>query len=219
VKNFGVSQYSPIMYLLQWDTIEGSFNPSHVFVQLYSNDTSEDERYYAMAVKDDNGHLIAVPGPGTDWIRVQLRKSYLVRFVRKLQLQLKWMYENSKADGINIVSGIVEENPSITELSASLVKKLKNKVTLSGSNFTLLVVPSKYRSVTGKYDHNVMEFSDKWKHFSDENEIEFVDLTKEFKRESLNGVKLFFDKDIHFNENGHTTVANVIVKRYHQLFK
>ncbi|MDA9031324.1 GDSL-type esterase/lipase family protein [Candidatus Pseudothioglobus singularis] len=218
VKNFGVSSYSPIMYLLQWSIIESSFNPTHVFVQLFSNDMDDDKSYYAMATKDESGRVIAIPGPGGDWLRKQLRKSYLNSFVRKMQLKLTWIYQNYEVDRKKIVSGTVEEDPNITDLSRSFIKKLNDKVVLSGSNFILFVVPSKYRSVTKNYDDGV-EFSDKWKKFSEENGVEFVDLVKEFKRESLSGAKLFFDKDIHFNEFGHDVVADVISNQYSRLFK
>ena len=64
-----------------------------------------------------------------------------------------------------------------------------------------------------------MEFSDKLKKFAVEIEVEFIDLAKEFKRESLEGEKLFFDKDIHLNEYGHLIVADAIRKQYPQVFK
>ena len=194
VKNYGVSSYSPILYLLQWPFIENSFNPTHVFVQLFSNDMEDDKKYYSIAKKDENGEINSVPGPGNDWLISQLRKSYLIRLARKMQLKIKWMYQNYKVENKKIVSGIVEEVPSINDLSKSFIKKLNDKVVLSGSSFTLFVVPSKYKSMTKNYNDDD-DFSDRIKKFSVDEKIEFIDLTKEFKRKSLNGDKLFFDKD------------------------
>jgi len=218
VKNYGVSSYSPIMYLLQWQFIEDSFNPTHIFVQLFSNDMDGDERYFAIAEKDEFNNVIAVPGPGSDWIRVQLRKSYLIRFIRKTQLKLKWIYENYKVDNKQVVSGIVEEVPILTDLSRSFIQKLNDNVVASGSKFILFVVPSKYNAVNKSYDTKI-GFSNKISDFSNGNNIEFINLDKAFKNLSLSGESLFFEKDIHFNEKGHSLVADIIAKQYPKLFQ
>ena len=64
VKNYGVSSYSPILYLLQWPIIEKSFKPTHVFLQLYGNDIAGDKRYLAKAKINEQGNIYAIPGPG-----------------------------------------------------------------------------------------------------------------------------------------------------------
>ena len=38
VRNFGVTSYSPIFYVLQWRHHVKRFRPTHVFVLLFSND-------------------------------------------------------------------------------------------------------------------------------------------------------------------------------------
>ena len=217
VKNYGMSSYSPIFYLLQWREMVRKFKPTIVIVQLYSNDVSGDQDYIKIAKKDVNGEVIAVPDHEGGWLTRQLRKSYLMRLLRKVQLQLLWIYENREKEK-NIVAGMVEENPDITKLSADLIKTLAGEVEASGAQFVLTVVPSKFRIVNNLIDNKTPQFSDKWKDFSQKNNISFMDLTQPFEKEAENGVQLFFDSDIHFNENGHRVVASELVKHCPNIF-
>lgn len=213
IKNYGMSSYSPIFYLLQWQKIVKEFNPSLVVVQLYSNDISSDRTYKEIARTDKNGNVIAIPGTEGGWIIKQLRKSYLMRFLRKVQLQLLWMYEN-KGKEKDVVAGMVEENPDITKLSANFILKLAKEVHDSGAKFVLTAVPSKFRIVNKIIDNQVPQFSDKWKLFSQQNNISFMNLTKPFEKEAENEFQLFFDSDMHFNENGHLVFASELSKLY-----
>ena len=217
IRNYGVSSYSPIFYLLQWRKIVKKFEPSLVVVQIYSNDISSDRIYIEKAKKDDDGQVIAIPGPGEGLIRNQLRKSYLMRLLRKTQLQLLWKYEN-RGNPPNIVEGVVEENPDISRLSARLIMTLANEVRESGAQFIFTVVPSRARIIQGKDNDKTPSFSEKWKMFAQENDIPFLDLTMPFERESKKGFELFFDGDIHFNKNGHIIVASELAKTYPNLF-
>ena len=218
LKNYGMSGYSPIFYLLQWKKIVKEVNPTLVIVQLYSNDVSSDETYLGIAKKDENGEVIAIPGPEGNRITNLLRKSYVMRFLRKVQLQLIWMYENREKKK-DIVAGMVEENPNITKLSADLIKTLAREIEASGAQFILTVVPSKFRIANNNIHNQTPQFSDKWRLFSKKNNITFMDLTKPFEKEAKNDVQLFFDNDIHFNENGNMIVASELSTRYPHLFR
>ena len=217
IKNYAVSSYSPIFYLLQWTRQIHEFNPNLVVVELSSNDISSDEAFMKIAIKDENGQVIAIPAPEGGWLTAQFRKSYLLRFLRKVQLQLLWMYENREKDQY-LVGGFVEENPDISGLSAGFIKTLAREVQSSGAQFLLTVVPSKYRIVNNISDNQQLQFSDKWKLFAKANNIPFLDLTKSFEQ-ALQGVPLFFDRDIHFTEGGHRIIASELSKRYPQFFK
>ena len=63
-----------------------------------------------------------------------------------------------------------------------------------------------------------VEFSDKWKAFASKYEINFLDLTNNFEKYSMNGFKLFYEIDIHFNKNGHKLVAKAIMEKFPKLF-
>ncbi|MFC1452133.1 SGNH/GDSL hydrolase family protein [Verrucomicrobiota bacterium] len=216
VKNYGMSSYSPILYLLQWQRIVRDFNPSLVVVQLYGNDIASDEACEAIARKDTHGKVIAIPGTEGGWVTQQLRKSYLMRFLRKVQLQLLWMYDN-KGKEKDVVAGIVEENPDITTLSARLIIQLAKEVQDSGAQFVLTAVPSKVRIVKNITDNQMPQFSDKWKLLAQQHNITFMDLTEPFEREAEAGFQPFFDRDIHFNENGHIVFASELSKLHPHL--
>ena len=213
IKNYGVSSYSPIFYLLQWRAVIKATHPTLVVAQLYSNDIAADKNYAELAKKDEHGQVIAIPGPQGSWLTNQLRKSYLMRFLRKVQLQFLWMYENRNQEQ-HVIAGMVEENPDITTLSAELITSLAREVKASGAQFVLTVVPSKFRLIKHLNDSQSPQFSAKWRLFSKKNNIEFMDLTRPFENETLNGKQLFFNNDIHFNENGHRVVAAELSKNY-----
>jgi len=217
IKNYGVSSYSPIFYLLQWRKIIKELRPTLVIVQLYSNDIVSDKNYMQIANKNRDGDVTEISGPKKNWMIIQLRKSYLVRFLRKVQLQLVWSYENSSKKK-NVVAGMVEENPGISKLSSELVRALSREVQASGVEFILTVIPSKFRLTEKNIDNKTPQFSSKWKAFSLENNINFLDLTAAFKKESKKGFQLFFKRDIHFNENGHIIVASELSKTYPKIF-
>ena len=77
----------------------------------------------------------------------------------------------------------------------------------------------KKRLIKELYDDSQPEFSDKWKKFSENNSIFFLDLVKPFQASAKEGKKLFFDHDIHFNRNGCEVVASTIKECYPYLFK
>ena len=104
------------------------FKPTLVVTQLYSNDIYSDKLHERIAKKDSNGQVISIPGPSNNWIKLQLRKSYLLRLFRKIQLQLQWMNENESLNN-DVIDGNIEENPDISEISLNFVKKLASEVT------------------------------------------------------------------------------------------
>lgn len=217
VRNYGVSSYSPILYLLQWRERVKAFKPTHVIVQLYSNDISSDKKYLTKAIYSQKDELLAIPGPSGHWITKQLRKSYLVRFLRKTQLQISWSIRNmGKAD--TSVGKFIEENPDISDLSKKIMLKLADEVKASGAQFAMMVVPSKFRLVNKIYQSPEPQFSDKWKKWARYNSIDFIDLVQWFEEAGMSGQNLFFDQDIHFNVNGHEVVAKAISEKYHDIF-
>lgn len=217
VWNFAVSSYSPIFYELQWRKIVRDLKPTLVVVQLFSNDISSDGEYYKIAKLAGNGDVLAIPGPGGGWFVSQLRKLYLMRFLRKTQLQLKWISDHKGKDK-NIVEGIVEEDPEISPLSSGIMLRLSGEVKASGSEFAFFAIPSKARYRNEPDDQAAPEFSDKWKQWAEKQNITFIDLVHRFKDAAREGHHLFYDKDIHLNEAGNAVLAGEIAKRYPVLF-
>jgi len=216
VKNYGVRSYSPILYILQWKNLVSKFDPTHVVLQLYSNDITDDIKWEKTAVYSEDGTLLAVEGEGPFYNKY-LRYSYLVRLIRKFQQQFSWMIEN-RAQKKNVVAGLVEENPDLTEMSTRYVLKLAQEVRNSGAEFILMVVPSKFRLVNNIYSDPDPEFSDKWKAWAESNSIEFLDLVPPFVEADRDGRVLFWEKDIHFQKDGHMVTAREIKRLFPEIF-
>jgi len=184
---------------------------------LYSNDISDDEAYIKNAVYADDGEIIAVAGPPGRWLRKQARKSYLARFLRKMYLRLSYIYKYRDKSQL-VVGGLVEREPDLSDISTRFVQTLAEEVEESGAIFVLIVVPSKYRIVNQIFDATTPQFSDKWRQWAENNNIDFIDLVDKFENAALNGDDLFFDMDIHFAPDGHTVTANAIRQKFPDLF-
>jgi len=210
VKNYGVASYSPVIYYLQLKEIIAKFKPTHVFLLLYPNDCNYDSLYLLKARYSKTGELLAIPGPSKNIFVSNLRKLYVARYIKMVYLKLKYITMNLGKTK-KIVDGIVEEEPIITDVTASYIYKIAEKLKNNGTRFVLMTVPSKYNLAKKITDPN--EFSKKWESWAKKNSIDFIDLTESFKKAYReNGQKLFFDGNIHFNEAGHSIVAEEIIK-------
>ncbi|ETR74348.1 MAG: hypothetical protein OMM_00295 [Candidatus Magnetoglobus multicellularis str. Araruama] len=215
VKNYGVSSYSPIFYCLLWEQKVKFFKPDIVIMQLYSNDISSDESYKKIAVFSNDGQITAIPGPPQNKVTQFLRNFYLARFIRKIQLQLNWYFTHENLENKKVVSGYIEENPDLSQLSKDLILKCKQDVEKSGAEFYLFAIPSKYRltqAELAKHSLQSHEFSDKVKLWANQQNINFIDMTDSFRKQSLTGHQLFFKKDIHLSKLGHQCVAKDLSK-------
>ncbi len=219
IKNFSCSSYSPVLYNLQWMVQVHKWRPTHLLLLLNYTDVLDDKMYFSKGRFDQRKELLAVPGPGNDAWRVLLRKSYLVRFLRKLQLQLAWRLKQTRRMPLQVVGGYVEDNPEISDLTAQFVLKLNQEVKASGAEFVLMVVPSKYRLEPSSWERNDPEFSDRWKTWAQEQSIPFIDLVEPFRRASRGGQELYFKRDIHWNDQGHRLVAETLTEAFPNLFQ
>jgi lysophospholipase L1-like esterase len=210
VKNFGVSSYSPILYVLQWRQAVRAFKPAHVFLLLYSNDVREDLEYLNIGKLTPMGHLEAVPGPELHGMVELLRHSYLFRYLRKTQREFEWLYRQNNAFDQPAIGGYVEENPDVREPTTGFIKALWQEMNDANTHLVLAAVPSKLRLLKGTHKDQGPEFSERWRRWAQETGIDFLDLTTPFREASLRGEKLFFDQDIHFTAAGHKVIEEAI---------
>ena len=211
VKNFGVSSYSPIFYLIQWNTIVRKFNPTHVIIQLYDNDVSSDERFFELAKKDSSGNLISIPGPDPNNIVRLARKSYFLRFCKKVVNTISWIYNNHGKEK-HIAGGYVEEDISLSKATKENLIKIKNAIELDNAQLIIMVIPSKFNLKDESISKKKNEFSDEVKLFCEENQINFLDLVKLFNQDKISTkINSFFNNDIHFNKHGHSIVGNALL--------
>lgn len=210
VRNYGISSYSPVLELLQWEHVVQSFRPTHVFVLLGLTDSLEDEVYRAQARLDPRGRIVAVSGPRSSWWAQQWRKSYLLRFMRRVEIQAAW-YWRFRNNPQPVVGGYQEErDPQISELTSRTVEALAKAVGATGARFILMVVPSKFRLEAATPVGE--EFSEKWRRWASRRGVAFVDLVGPFRRARAEGIRPFFDYDIHFNCRGHRVVATEVLR-------
>ena len=211
--NCGVSSYSPVIYylLVKHKIAVRSPLPSKVFVLLYSNDVRDDENYLADAVYDESNNLTAIDGGTPGWLVSTMRRSHLFRLLRKSQVTLKFMLQKkSQNEGEAVVGDYLEENPDWEGTkSAEYIMKTSRLLETKGIQLFVTVVPSKYDHLFQDYKN--IEFSEKVEKWANNNSITFIDLKEPFKkwREQHDG-SLFFNKDIHFNNTGHSVVASVL---------
>ena len=218
VLNYGTSAYGPLLYSLQWRTQIQHVAPTHVFLMLYSNDVRNDNAMAEMAVYDQDGRLIAVPGPSQTWHMRLGRQSHLGRYLNMVWLQLLWAWEHRNEERNTPVTDFVEENPNITPLTDAYLRQLVQEVRQSAADIVLLAVPSKERTLYRELRTSAPVFHDKVLEWADEHGVPFLDLAPAFYEAADAGVHLFFTRDIHFTVAGHKLVADTIRKACPMLF-
>ena len=222
-RNFGVSSYSPLLHSLQWDgTVTASRPPAHVFLLLFSNDPDNDSSYLKQAVTTSEGVVTAVPGPSDRWLRRYLRKSYVVRLIRKAQLTAVWLYQHRQTPRTTQAQ-VIEESTELGDLTAEYVRKVQAKAHAAGAQFTLLAVPSKAEAYPVKGSERARSFSENVGEWAARNDTEYLDLNPAFRAYYDNyrpgQPPTFFRRDIHLTEAGHRIVAQEIMRRYPDYFK
>ncbi|MEO1257494.1 MAG: SGNH/GDSL hydrolase family protein [Bacteroidota bacterium] len=211
VKNFGVSAYSPVLSYLQWDRIGKKYQPGYVVHLLYSNDPREDKGYFEKAEFSEQGEIVCVEGVNTKMANL-LRRSYVVRYLRKMWLHLEYNRKYKEQDVVKSESNkLLEESPELTALTEKYILKLKEEVEEASGKYILSAVPSKYRHI-GAVETEQAEFAQKVEEWAFENNILYIDLVEPFKNAASKNEELFYKKDIHFNLAGHEVVAKTILE-------
>jgi hypothetical protein len=217
LRNYGTRSYAPSIYLVQWTREVAKWHPDIVFLQLFGNDVREDVTYMQNSDRDERGFPTAIHGPGGGWLFAQLRKLYVARFANTVYAQLNWWWSH-RGQAQWTVGGVVEENPDFTGETPNLVQEIDRRVRASGARLVVMSVPSRYRLMgdgTIKVEH---DFHETVKEFTAKDGIEFLDLRVPFERASKAGFQLFWQQDIHYNENGDRVVAAAIARYAPQFF-
>lgn len=217
VRNYGVSSYSPSVYLVQWTREVQAWKPTHVFLMLFGNDVRDDQLYLQNAARDASGFPTAVHGPGGGWLTIQLRKLYIARYVRATTQ--RWAWSNAhKGQPIWTVGGEAEENPDWPEESARLIRELNRRIMASGAQLVLMAVPSRYRLMAdGTVPVGELDFHQKIERWATAENIPFLPLAPSFEA-ARSGPPLYFLHDIHFTEAGHRATADAIANAFPELF-
>jgi len=213
VRNFGVSSYSPIIYLAQAKKELADFKPTDVVLQIYSNDFDSDHEYLAKANSQDLTQLNAISGNERKLAIAILRHSYLARLIRKIQLQIDFLMHAPEKPNVFPDEALYFDKTALErrKLTYETILQIRNEVNKLGANFYLFIIPNKGLSMKGeccKNDklHNEVSI------FTNQNRINFIDLGETFGN-SKDQRKLFFVRDIHITKEGNIEVANAIAKK------
>ncbi|MEQ8324265.1 MAG: hypothetical protein RIC15_06775 [Vicingaceae bacterium] len=210
--NYGSTSYAPSLYylILKNKVLTSTPMPDKVIVLLYSNDLGDDEKYLSEAVFDENNELVGINGGKPDRFISLLRKSYLIRLVRKTQLTFQYLLFSNKKTLTVKIGKYLESSPKITgSRSEPYLLKMKDLCRQKGVSFYLTAVPSKYKCLTN--DRAYVSFGDRVKSWSALHNINFIDLESNFlAKTEEEKEELFFDLDIHFTSKGHQVTAEIL---------
>ncbi|MCB1227579.1 MAG: hypothetical protein KDK99_17300 [Verrucomicrobiales bacterium] len=209
VRNFGVSSYSPLLSLLQWRQVVKRWRPTHVLYVSYDNDfgDAEDEfsdaSYLKNAILNEAGEVQGVREEH-GWVRRLADRSYLRWEVMKGWAALKTKMDRRGETKNGAVSDLIEIGPP----SSENLLALRREVEKTGARFLHTAIPSKELQMRGEADPEVWakSFAARLEGWSGEQGLTFLNLNSEFIEATGEGKKLFFEKDIHLNSEGHRVV-------------
>jgi len=214
--NWGVSSYSPMIYVPLWRNRILQTRPAHVFLMLYENDVNDDAVYSAKATFGEDGLPLSVLGTPEPSVLAWIRRSSLFRTLRSAFLKIQAGFEAKNRERTANAGNYAEVSPDISSLTARMIIGLKKEVEANGSKLTLLAVPSRRSDILGDPPDSPRPFVSRVADWCAENHIEYLDLERpffEFRQKKGPG-KLFFSNDIHFTPEGHRIVADVIANKY-----
>ena len=204
VFNFGVSSYSPIIYLAQIRQGLKGIKPTDIVIQIFENDISDDKLYFKNINNSNIQTYTEISGEERLFLIKLFRYSYFARLLRRAQLQIKHiMYEVGIFDypENNFFSKSTSE-----ELTFSIIKEIKKELKKLNIELYLFVIPNKQLSKNQKCCEKDL-FYNRFRAFSKNHNINFIDVGDSFQNYK-DQKKLFFVFDIHLTENGHTLINN-----------
>ena len=214
--NFGVSSYSPLIYLLQAKNEISKLKSDLVLLQIFSNDFKDDIKYRKDAIYSD-GKIIGIDGGENSLFISMLRQSYLARFVRKSQLLIMTLASSEKSlqeSGTNSYEEafLHEQNITADEFvyTVQIIKKIQEELSLHNKRLAVFMIPSKSLSMINQ----CCDRDDLYHSFQKEMKkmrIIFLDAAKYFSAHPKQNT-LFFGKDIHLTKEGHKVLANALIK-------
>ena len=209
-KNFAVSSYSPLLYYLQLKLhLQNKQKPKKIFIQLYSNDVQGDKMYTKNS-NFENNTPIACIGENPNYLIRYLRKFYIMRVLRKAQVTLKYIFSKRKKElRINEHVEFANESNPNSQFYKNILR-IKTLLDEQKIEYYFYTIPSKYACISG--DWQSINFATSMNIYFETNNIPFIDLNAAFKSHSQN-VNLFYNEDIHCNENGNALIANVLMSK------
>jgi len=218
--NWGVSSYSPMIYVPLWRTRVAQTHPAHVFLLLYENDIGDDGVYAAKATFDADGLPTRVTAKSEPFYLEWIRRSSLFRTIRFAVIKIQASQAAKTDRNVANAGRFQEQSPEIAGISEKCLLGLKREVEASGAKFTILAVPSHRADISGVPASEPPSFASRVAAWCANNGVDYIDLEEPFlrKRQEVGKPGLFFDKDIHFTAPAHELVAKAIMAKYPEYF-
>ncbi len=149
--------------------------------------------------------------------------------INQLLFKLKMVNNIPPPELIAFRKGNDSQKEAFFEVTQSVLKELNQEAVASGTHFLILFIPDryqveddywhqwvkKYKLDESRYDR--LEPNNRLKTFTEENKIDFLDLTPDLRDESSKGTRVYWAIDSHLNPAGHLTIANTFSKYIQKL--
>jgi|TARA_B110000483_G_C18183966_1_gene538155 hypothetical protein len=209
--NLGVTTYSPSIYYLKIkQDINDYKNIDKLIIQIFNYDFIDDEYYkvysnvpnisnpkeyisklkYISPQKDMNRKREIV-----DFFKKQLKKSYLIRYLKKIQKT----YFYQKVTWTNPTETFVRQN----SITINALIKIKEICQSKNIDLSIFMIPDKKKLIKNENDIHYNEF----KKIMKNNNFNFIDILPYFNGHN----DLFFKKDLHLTEKGHGVLSTVLI--------
>lgn len=218
VRDYGVSSYAPMQYLIQIKQDVPAFKPTDVVLQLYSNDFGDDYLYLKAANSRDLEAVTSIDGGDRDLAITLLRYSYLARLIRRSQLTAAHLLKfgnNAQPEFVpdsslpprwlewtqNGVAGT-------DDLTWDLLKIIRRETEKMGAHFYLFIIPDKIATKRNKCcgDDKLSALTAE---FARSQGISYIDLAQAFGQQP-DQTRLFWKNDIHLTPMGNLLAARTI---------
>ena len=211
IVNLGVTTYSPSIYYLKLKKDINEYkNINKLLIQIFSYDFIDDEYYkvysnvpdisdpkeyisklkYISPQKDMNKKREII-----DFFKKQLKKSYLIRYLKKIQKS----YFYQKVSWTNPTETFVRQN----SITVEALIKIKEICEIKNIELSIFMIPDKKKLINKENDFHYNEF----KNIMINNNFNFIDVLPYFKGHN----NLFFRKDIHLTEKGHEVLSEALI--------
>ncbi len=211
IVNLGVTTYSPSIYYLKLKKDINEYkNINKLLIQIFSYDFIDDEYYkvysnvpnisdpkeyisklkYISPQKDMNKKREII-----DFFKKQLKKSYLIRYLKKIQKS----YFYQKVSWTNPTETFVRQN----SITVEALIKIKEICEIKNIELSIFMIPDKKKLINNENDFHYNEF----KNIMKNNNFNFIDVLPYFKGHN----NLFFRKDIHLTEKGHEVLSEALI--------
>jgi hypothetical protein len=221
VRNYGVSSFAPLQYLIQMRQDVPAFHPTDVVLQLYWNDFGDDYIYLRLANSRDLDAITGIDGGDQSLAITILRYSYLARLIRRSELTLLHLIEfgNTVQPDHFPDTSLPAQTKEWTQhgvtgtqdLTWALLETIRRETEKQGARFHLFIIPDKIAA-----QRNACCADDKLSaivaDFAHSEGISYIDLAKAFGEQS-DQARLFWQHDIHLSAPGNLVAARAIADK------